>query len=37
LKFEGTDRGKTVYFALCWVNTREEEGDWSKIESSIIP
>ncbi|MDR1372675.1 MAG: hypothetical protein LBJ17_06070 [Dysgonamonadaceae bacterium] len=37
LKFEGTDRGKTIYFALCWVNTREENGDFSGISSAIIP
>ncbi|MDR1371540.1 MAG: hypothetical protein LBJ17_00235 [Dysgonamonadaceae bacterium] len=37
LKFEGTESGKTVYFALRWVNTREEEGYSSKIYSSIIP
>lgn len=37
LVFEGHDRGKTVYFCLCWENTRGEKGPWSQIESAIIP
>jgi hypothetical protein len=30
-------RGKTVYFALRWENTRGEKGPWSEIMSAIIP
>jgi hypothetical protein len=37
LEFEGHERGKTVYFCLCWENTRGEKGPWSEIQSAIIP
>ncbi|MDR1346899.1 MAG: hypothetical protein LBJ63_00490 [Prevotellaceae bacterium] len=37
LAFEHDMRGKTVYFALCWENTRGEKGPWSEIMSAIIP
>jgi hypothetical protein len=37
IKFDESDRGKSVYFCLCWVNTREEEGPWSEIVMAIIP
>jgi hypothetical protein len=37
LSFENDQRGKTVYFALCWENTRGEKGPWSEIMSAIIP
>jgi hypothetical protein len=37
LEFKGEDRGKTVYFALCWENTRGEKGPYSGIVSTIIP
>jgi hypothetical protein len=37
LTFEGSDRGKTLYFALRWENTRGEKGPWSEILSAIIP
>jgi hypothetical protein len=37
LEFTGDQRGKTVYFCLCWENTRGEKGPWSEIESAIIP
>jgi hypothetical protein len=37
LEFEGHERGKTVYFCLCWENTRGERGPWSEIVSAIIP
>jgi hypothetical protein len=37
LSFENDQRGKTVYFALRWENTRGEKGPWSEIESAIIP
>ena len=37
LDFEGHERGKTVYFCLCWENTRGEKGPWSEIQSAIIP
>ncbi|MDR0368480.1 MAG: hypothetical protein LBH82_05000 [Bacteroidales bacterium] len=35
--FENDQRGKTVYFALRWENTRGEKGPWSTIHSAIIP
>ena len=37
LNFQGEERGKTVYFCLCWENTRGEKGPWSEIQSAIIP
>jgi hypothetical protein len=37
LTFDGTERGKTVYFALRWENTRGEKGPWSEIMNAIIP
>ncbi|MDR1221465.1 MAG: hypothetical protein LBL07_01120 [Tannerella sp.] len=37
LEFQGHERGLTVYFCLCWENTRGERGPWSEIQSAIIP
>jgi hypothetical protein len=37
LSFENDQRGKTVYFALRWENTRGEKGPWSAIQNAIIP
>jgi hypothetical protein len=37
LQFENNQRGKTVYFALRWENTRGEKGPWSEIQNAIIP
>jgi hypothetical protein len=37
LSFKGTERGKILYFALRWQNTRGEKGPWSEIMSVIIP
>jgi hypothetical protein len=37
LTFEGAERGKTLYFALRWENTRSEKVPWSEIQSAIIP
>ncbi|MDR3184180.1 MAG: hypothetical protein LBT49_02080 [Prevotellaceae bacterium] len=37
LEFDDQERGKTVYFVLCWVNTRGQKGPWSEIRSAIIP
>jgi hypothetical protein len=37
LAFDESERGKTVYFCLCWENTRGEKGPWSEIQSAIIP
>ncbi|MDR0582479.1 MAG: hypothetical protein LBG31_05915 [Prevotellaceae bacterium] len=37
LKFEGPDRGKTLYYAIRWENTRGLKGPWSPIVSVIIP
>ncbi|MDR0428152.1 MAG: hypothetical protein LBH12_06065 [Dysgonamonadaceae bacterium] len=37
IEFTGEDRGRTVYIALRWENTRGEKGPWSEIYNSIIP
>jgi hypothetical protein len=37
LEFPGHDRGKTVYFALRWENTRGQKGPFSRIENVVIP
>jgi hypothetical protein len=37
LSFENDQRGKTIYFALRWENTRGEKGPWSAIQTAIIP
>jgi hypothetical protein len=37
LVFRGDQRGKTLYFAMRWENTRGEKGPWNNIESVIIP
>jgi hypothetical protein len=37
LVFEHDQRGKTIYFALRWENTRGDKGPWSGIMSAIIP
>jgi hypothetical protein len=37
LVFENDQRGKTVYFATRWENTRGEKGPWSEITGAIIP
>jgi hypothetical protein len=37
LSFEDKERGKTLYFALRWKNTRSEKGPWTEIFSTIVP
>ncbi|RRJ96449.1 hypothetical protein Ga0100231_021545 [Opitutaceae bacterium TAV4] len=37
LPFKEGQRGKTVYFALRWENTRGDKGPWGDIGSAIIP
>jgi hypothetical protein len=37
LQFDENQRGKTVYFCLCWENTRGEKGPWSEIVKAIVP
>jgi hypothetical protein len=37
LEFDQNQRGKTVYFCLCWENTRGEKGPWSEIQHAIVP
>jgi hypothetical protein len=37
LSFNGDQRGKTLYFAMRWENTRGEKGPWSDIMKAIIP
>jgi hypothetical protein len=37
IEFAGEDRGRTVYIALRWENTRGEKGPWSEIMTAIVP
>jgi hypothetical protein len=37
LTFSGNERGKTLYFALRWENTRGVKGPWTEIMNAIIP
>jgi hypothetical protein len=37
LDFDFLLRGKTLYFVLCWENTRSEKGPWGRIQAAIIP
>jgi hypothetical protein len=37
ITFSGKDRGRLVYYAFRWENTRAEKGPWSNIHSIIIP
>ncbi|MDR1103255.1 MAG: hypothetical protein LBL42_05810, partial [Tannerella sp.] len=37
LKFDESERGKTVYFCLRGENSRGEKGPWSEIVMAIIP
>jgi hypothetical protein len=36
ITFSGDERGKTLYFAVRWENTRGEKGPWSNIMNTII-
>lgn len=35
--FGGAERGRKLYFALRWENTRGVKGDWSEIYDTVIP
>jgi hypothetical protein len=37
LEFNEDQRGKTLYFCLCWKNSRGINGPWSEIATAIIP
>ncbi|MDR0606761.1 MAG: hypothetical protein LBG80_21020, partial [Bacteroidales bacterium] len=37
MEFKEQERGKTVYIALRWQNTKGQLGPWSEIISTIIP
>jgi hypothetical protein len=37
LTFDEDQRGKKVYFALCWENTVGEKGPFSSIQEAVIP
>jgi hypothetical protein len=37
LSFEGSQRGRRLYFALRWENTRGAKGPWSEILDVVIP
>jgi hypothetical protein len=36
VNFSSTDVGKTVYYKLRWINTRDERGPWSELISAVI-
>jgi hypothetical protein len=37
LSFKESERGKTLWYAARWENTRGEKGPWSEIFSVVIP
>ncbi|MDR2121022.1 MAG: hypothetical protein LBP64_09165 [Tannerella sp.] len=37
LTFRGDERGKWIYFAARWENTRGVKGPWTEIKDAIIP
>ena len=37
IPFTEADRGKTVYIAAAWQNERGHVGQWSEIQSAVIP
>jgi hypothetical protein len=37
LTFAGDERGRKLYFAMRWENTRGEKGPWNDIDNIIIP
>jgi hypothetical protein len=37
LSFDANQRGKTIYYAVRWENTRGEKGPWSEMASVVIP
>jgi len=37
IEFDETDRGKTVYIALCWQNERGIRGPWSEMQTAVVP
>jgi hypothetical protein len=37
LEFTESERGKTVYVAISWQNSKGQRGPWSEIESAIVP
>jgi hypothetical protein len=37
IEFEDAERGKTVYVALQWQNTKGGKGPWSEISWAIVP
>jgi hypothetical protein len=37
LEFDIEERGRTLYFAIRWENTRGEKGLWSEIQTAVIP
>ncbi|MDR3199657.1 MAG: hypothetical protein LBU34_17460 [Planctomycetaceae bacterium] len=36
-EFAEEERGRTVYFAICWQNEKGERGPLSEIENAVIP
>ena len=37
IDFEESERGQTVWVALCWQNGRSIRGKWSAFKSTIVP
>ncbi|MDR1839169.1 MAG: hypothetical protein LBQ93_06250 [Treponema sp.] len=37
IEFDETERGRTVYIAAAWQNERGNIGQWSEIQSAVVP
>jgi hypothetical protein len=37
INFDGTQRGKRGYAALCWENEKGQRGAWSEVKAAIVP
>ncbi|MDR2797304.1 MAG: hypothetical protein LBB80_03080 [Treponema sp.] len=37
LEFQEEDRGKRVWFSLCWENSKREQGPWGLMMQALIP
>ncbi|MDR3269179.1 MAG: hypothetical protein LBT83_08960 [Tannerella sp.] len=37
LEFKEHERGRVVFFRLCWENTRGQKGPWSEIYNAFVP
>jgi hypothetical protein len=37
LAFDGAERGRRLFYAMRWENTRGDKGPWSEIAETVIP